>query len=32
MLIRQDSDPTLPNFKNKVLGLLFDDARYMQYS
>ena len=38
ILIQQDSDPTLPNFKREMLGLPFDqqillnDARYMQYS
>ena len=38
MLIEQDSDPTLLNFKRKMLGLPFDeqmslnDARYMHYS
>ena len=38
ILIEQVSDPTLPNFKREMLGLLFDepilvnDARYMPYS
>ena len=38
ILIEQDSDPTLLNFKREMLGLPFDvqillyDARYMQYS
>ena len=38
ILIEQDSDPTLLNFKRKMLGLPFDeqilsnDARYMHYS
>ena len=38
ILIEQDSDPTLRNFKRKMLGLPFDekgiinDARYMHYS
>ena len=38
ILIEQDSDPTLLNFKRKLLGLPFDeqillnDARYMHYS
>ena len=38
ILIEQDSDPTLLNFKRKILGLPFDeqillnDARYMHYS
>ena len=38
ILIEQDSDPTLPNFKREMLGLPFDeqillnDARYMHYS
>ena len=38
ILIEQDSDPTLPNFKHEMLGLPFDeqillnDARYMHYS
>ena len=38
MLIEQDSDPTLLNFKNEMLGLpfneqnLLNDARYMHYS
>ena len=37
ILIEQDSDPTLLNFKREMLGLPFDeqillnDARYMQY-
>ena len=38
ILIEQDSDPTLLNFKREILGLPFDeqillnDARYIQYS
>ena len=38
ILIEQNSDPTLLNFKREMLGLPFDeqillnDARYMQYS
>ena len=38
ILIEQDSDPTLLNFKREMLGLpfdeqiLFNDARYMHYS
>ena len=38
ILIEQDSDPTLLNFKRQMLGLPFDeqiflnDARYMHYS
>ena len=38
ILIEQDSDPTLLNFKREMLGLPFDeqislnDARYMHYS
>ena len=38
ILIEQDSDPTLLNFKRKMLGLpfdeqiLFNDARYIHYS
>ena len=38
ILIDQDSDPTLLNFKREMLGLPFDeqmflnDARYMHYS
>ena len=38
ILIEQDSDPTLLNFKREMLGLpfveqfLLDDTRYMQYS
>ena len=38
ILIEQDSDPTLLNFKREMLGLPFDeqilinDARYMQFS
>ena len=38
ILIEQDSDPTLLNFKQEMLGLpfvkqiLLNDARYMQYS
>ena len=38
ILIEQDSDPTLLNFKREMLGLSFDeqillnDARYMHYS
>ena len=38
ILIEQDSDPTLLNFKQEMLGLPFDeqfllnDARYMHYS
>ena len=38
ILIEQDSDPTLPNFKHEMSGLPFDeqiflnDARYMHYS
>ena len=38
ILVEQDSDPTLPNFKREMLGLPFDeqvlliDARYMHYS
>ena len=38
ILIEQDSDPSLPNFKREMLGLpfdeqiLFNDARYMHYS
>ena len=38
ILIEQDSDPTLLNFKREILGLPFDeqvlliDARYMHYS
>ena len=38
ILIEQDSDPTLLNFKREILGLpfeeqiLLDDARYMHYS
>ena len=38
MFIEQDSDPTLPNFKRKMLGLpfgeelLLNDARYKHYS
>ena len=38
ILIKQDSDPTLLNFRREMLGLTFDeqlffnDARYMHYS